>query len=149
MRLKFKMPSLGLYFYVAALAILIAAYVIAIQTFNAFSLAVDRFVLIFPIFAMYIIVLQIVMSYLDDDKPIWFGAIDLLFCFFVLFSFGKLLSPFLTIIGIYFTVNMGDISTYAIVVPKCITGCILFAVSGIVFVTGSFFNIFKKNKEEK
>ena len=138
-----KLPWIGLYFYAVSLIVLIVAYIIALSTFKAYNEAPDRFVIIFPLFAMYIIIAEVVMSFLDKDKPVWFSLIDLAYCFLVLFSFAKLLIPLLTPIGIYFTVNMGDMETYAVVVPRCITGCVLFAVSGALFVIGSFFKIVK------
>ncbi len=148
MKLK-TTPFVGFYLYVASFIVLLVAYIIALSTFNAYSLSPDRFVIIFPLFAMWIIVVQIVMSFVDKNKPAWFNAIDLLFCFLVLFAFGKLLIPFLTPIGIYFTVNMGDMETYAIVVPRCIAGCVLFVVSSLLFVVGSFFKIVKRKEEAK
>lgn len=140
---KNKTPFVGFYFYVASLIVLIIAYVIAISTFNAYGLPPDRFVIVFPIFAMWIIFAQILMSFVDENKPIWFNATDILFCFFVVFTFGRLLIPFLTAIGIYFTVNMGDMETFAIVVPRCITGCAMLVASCVLFIAGSFFKIVK------
>ena len=144
-----RIPFVGFYLYIVAFVILLVAYILALTTFSAYSLSPDRFVVIFPLFAMWIIIVQVVMSFIDEDKPFWLNTIDLLFCFLVLFAFGRLLIPFLTPIGIYFTVNMGDLETYAIVVPRCIAGCVLFAVSCIVFITGSFFKvaIIKEGKE--
>ena len=98
--MKFKrIPFVGFYLYVLSLVLLIVGYVISMSAFQAFSLDVDRFVLIFPIFAMWIIIVQVVMSFVDVNKPLWMGAADLLFCFLVLFAFGRVLIPFLTPIG--------------------------------------------------
>ena len=142
--MKFKrIPFVGFYLYVLSLVLLIVGYVISMSAFQAFSLDVDRFVLIFPIFAMWIIIVQVVMSFVDVNKPLWMGAADLLFCFLVLFAFGRVLIPFLTPIGIYFTVNMGDVATYAIAIPRCITGCVFLIASCIFFIAGNFFKIVK------
>ena len=143
-----RIPFVGFYLYVVSFIVLLVAFIISLSTFKAFNQTPDRFVVIFPIFAMWIILIEIAMSFVDKHKPVWFNAIDLLFCFFVLFAFGKLLIPFLTPIGIYYTVNMGDLETYAIVVPRCITGCVLFVVSALLFVAGSFFKIVKIKEEE-
>lgn len=145
---KLPIPFVGFGLYFVSFVLLLVAYIIAILAFTGFNLPVDRFVLIFPIFGMVIILAQLVVSMLDENKPLWFDGINVLFCFLVLFSFARLLIPFLTPIGIYFTVNMGDVETYAIVVPRCITGCILFAVSCLFFIAANFFKVTYK-KEAK
>jgi hypothetical protein len=142
MKIK-RIPHIGFYLLIASLVCLIVAYILSIATFNAFSYDVNKFVLVLPIFASIIIILEIAMSFIDKDKPFWTRGIDLLFSVFVIFAFANLLIPFLTPIGIYFTVNMGDTETYAIAIPRCIAGCIFYVVSAIIFVASSFFNIVK------
>ena len=142
MKIK-RIPHIGFYLLIVSLICLIVAYFLSFATFNAFSYDVNKFVLVLPIFASIIIILEIAMSFIDKDKPFWTRGIDLLFCVFVIFAFANLLIPFLTPIGIYFTVNMGDTETYAIAIPRCIAGCVFYVVSAIIFVASSFFNIVK------
>lgn len=144
-----RIPFIGFYLYISSLIVLVIAYFIAISTFNVFQYDVDRFVLVFPLLAIWIIVIQIVMSFIDKDKPAWTNVIELAFCALVLIAFAKTLIPFLTNIATYYTVAMGDMKTFAIGVPRCITGCILFIVSCLLFVIGSFFKvvIFKEAKK--
>ena len=142
--MKFKrIPCVGFYLLILSLITLIVAYILSFATFNAFSYDVNKFVIVLPIFAAIIIVLEIAMSFIDKDKPFWTRGIDLLYAVFVIFAFANLLIPFLTPIGIYFTVNMGDTETYAIAIPRCIAGCVFYVVSAITFVVASFFNIVK------
>lgn len=143
-----KIPFVGLYLHALAFICVLVAYILSIRTFNIFGYDVDRFVLILPIFAMWLLVVQVVMSYIDKDKPIWTNVIDLFFCVLLVFAFAKLLIPFLTPIGIFFSVNMGDMATYALGVPRCIAGCVLYVVASILFIVSAFFNIWK-TKEAK
>ena len=143
---KRRLPFVGFYLYALALTVLVVAYIMAISTFKVFSYDVDRFVIILPIFAMWIIILQITMSFFDTNQPVWFNAIDLAFCVLVLFTFAKTLIPFLTNIATFFTVNMGDVKTFAIGVPRCIASCVLLVVSCIIFIVGSFFKIFTERE---
>ena len=142
MKIK-RIPFIGFYFYAASFIVLLIAFIFALSAFNGFNLSPDRFVVVFPLFAMWIILIEVVMAFVDKNKPAWFHAIDILFCFFVLFAFGKLLIPFLTPIGILYTVNMGDVEIYKIVVPRCLAGCVLFVISTVFFIAGSFFKIVK------
>lgn len=134
-----RIPFVGFYLLIISLLLLVIAYFISISTFQAFGYDTDRFVIVLPLFAMWIIIVQAIMSFIDKDKPLWTHAIDLLYCVFVIFTFARLLIPFLTPIGIYFTVNMGDMETYAVGVPRCLAGCVLYIVSCLFFIAASFF----------
>lgn len=136
-------PSVGFYLLAVSFVTLIVGYILSFATFNAFGYTLNRFVIIFPIFAMIITILNLVTSFLDERRPFWASILDLGYSSLTLLSFAHLLIPFLTPIGIYFTVNMGDMETYAIGVPKCITGCVFYLVSTILFVAASFFKNWK------
>ena len=138
-----RIPYIGFYIYIISLITLIIGYITAIQTFNIFQYKLDRFVMIFPLFAMWIILLEIIVSIVDINKPAFTATIDVLFSVFVIFAFAKTLIPFLTNIATFFTVNMGDMALFAVGVPRCITACVLFIVSGIIFIAGSFFKVVK------
>ena len=136
-----RIPAIGFYIYIVSFIVLIIGYITAIQTFNIFQYKLDRFVILFPLFAMWIIVLEIIVSFVDKNKPAFTAAIDILFTVFVIFAFAKTLIPFLTNIATYFTVAMGDMALFAVGVPRCITSCVLFIVSGVLFTIGSFFKV--------
>ena len=142
MKRKLYIPYVGFGAYLIALGLLIAAYILSISTFKVFEYDVDRFVIILPILAAWIIIVQLTMSYIDKEKPVWTNIIEIAYCVLVLFALSKTLIPFLTNIATYFTVAMGDMETFAIGVPRCITACVLFAVSCIFFIVGSFFKMF-------
>lgn len=137
-----RIPTVGFYLLIISLLLLVVAYFVSISTFQLYGYSVDRYVIIFPLFAIWIIGIQVVMSFIDINKPLWTHAIDLAFALLVIFAFAHTLMPFLSIIGVYFTVgNMGDVATNAIGVPRCLTACILYIVSTLVFVVASFFKI--------
>lgn len=143
-------PFVGFFAYVISLILLIVGFALAISTFHVFEYDVDRFVIVLPILAMWIILIQIVMSFVDKEKPVWSNVIEVAYCVLVLFAFARTLIPFLTNIATYFTVTMGDMETFAIGVPRCIAACAFMLVSSIVFVFGSFFRValFKEKKQK-
>ena len=151
MKRRSKIPFVGLFAYIIALGLLIVGYALAISTFHVFEYDVDRFVIVLPLLAMWIIIIQIVMTSIDKEKPVWTNAIEVAYCVLVLFAFAKTLIPFLTNIATYYTVTMGDMETFEIGVPRCITACILMVVSCIFFIVGSYFKMFiyKFNNKEK
>lgn len=150
MNRKRIIPFVGLFAYIFALGFLIAGYALAISTFHVFEYDVDRYVIVLPILAMWIIVIQIVTSFIDEEKPAWSNVIEVAYCILVLFAFAKTLIPFLTNIATYFTVTMGDMETFKIGVPRCITACVMFVISCSFFILGSFFGIvlFKESKKK-
>lgn len=139
MKNKITIPYIGLFAYLIALGLLIAGLVLSISTFQVFQYDVDRFVIVLPIIAAWIIFIQIIMSFLDKEKPIWTNVIEIAYCVLVLFALAKTLIPFLTNIATYYTVTMGDMETFAIGVPRCIISCVMFVISCIFFIIGSFF----------
>lgn len=149
MKNKVVVPYIGLFAYFIALGLLVAGTILSIATFNIFEYDVDRFVIVLPIIAAWIIIIQIVMSFVDKEKPTWTNVIDIAYCVLVLFALANTLIPFLTNIATFYTVAMGDMETFAIGVPRCITACVLLAVSCIIFIIGSFFKtvIVKKENE--
>ena len=149
MKKRVVIPSVGLFAYIVALGLLVAGTILSITTFNIFEYDIDRFVIVLPIIAAWIIIVQIVMSFVDKEKPVWTNVIDIAYCVLVLFALANTLIPFLTNITTFYTVAMGDMETFAIGVPRCITACVLFAVSCIVFIIGSFFKTVIVKKEDE
>ena len=149
MKHKLPIPFVGLFANIIALGLLIAGYILSISTFHVFEYDVDRFVIVLPLLAMWIIIVQTVMSFIDKDKPVWTNVIEVAYCVLVLFAFAKTLIPFLTNIATFYTVTMGDMETFAIGVPRCITACVLMVVSCVFFIIGSYFKIvINRNKED-
>ena len=149
MKKRVVIPSVGLFAYIVALGLLVAGTILSITTFNIFEYDIDRFVIVLPIIAAWIIIVQIVMSFVDKEKPVWTNVIDIAYCVLVLFALANTLIPFLTNITTFYTVAMGDMETFAIGVPRCITACVLFAVSCIAFIIGSFFKTVIVKKEDE
>ena len=149
MKHKLPIPFVGLFANIIALGLLIVGYILSISTFHVFEYDVDRFVIVLPLLAMWIIIVQTVMSFIDKDKPVWTNVIEVAYCVLVLFAFAKTLIPFLTNIATFYTVTMGDMETFAIGVPRCITACVLMVVSCVFFIIGSYFKIvINRNKED-
>ena len=149
MKHKLPIPFVGLFANIIALGLLIAGYILSISTFHIIEYDVDRFVIVLPLLAMWIIIVQTVMSFIDKDKPVWTNVIEVAYCVLVLFAFAKTLIPFLTNIATFYTVTMGDMETFAIGVPRCITACVLMVVSCVFFIIGSYFKIvINRNKED-
>jgi len=145
---KFPIPFVGLIAYIISLGLLVVGYILAISTFQVFEYDIDRFVIVLPILAIWIIVVQVVMSFLGKEKSL-LVVLEIAYCVLVLFTLSKTLIPFLTNIATYYTVTMGDMETFAIGVPRCITACVLMVVSCIFFIIGSFFKMVKGNENNQ
>ena len=76
MKRRSKIPFVGLFAYIIALGLLIVGYALAISTFHVFEYDVDRFVIVLPLLAMWIIIIQIVMTSIDKEKPVWTNVIE-------------------------------------------------------------------------
>ena len=149
-RLK-KMPFVGFGFFLLALIALIIGYALTFKTYQLdHNSDPNRLVVILPIFAIWILLIQLVMSFIDDNRPVWLDAINVVYCFLVLFAFGKFISGFLEYIGIYYTVHeMGDVATMEAVVPKAILASVFLIVSCVLFIVGSFFKVYIDNKKKE
>ncbi len=148
-RKSIPIPGVGSILQLLSLILLVVGFIFYFACWSAFGYGQDRFVIAFTILAIWVSILMLATDFFDAKRPIWVASIGLVYCFFVLFSFGRILAPCISPIGILFTVNMGDMETYAIGVPRCFVSIGGYLLSALFFVASSFFGGFQHQEEEQ
>ncbi len=142
--LKVKKPAVGFYLLAAALAVIIAAFIVSVDTFRVFHYDLDKWVVALNVIILWTLVCILANSFFLGDKflpSVFFYGIALFCTVIALF---KLLIPCLSPIGIYFTVhNMGDVEANALGVPRCIAGVALYVVAIVLLTTSAFMRVSK------
>ena len=146
--LKLKKPSLGFYFLISSLVFTIIGFILYFRTFSIFSYQQSKQVIIYVIIALWGTLYLIINNLFFGEKPYIGNLFYFSNCFSLLLSFTYLLVPCLSQIAVFFTVNMGDMETYALGVPRCIAGCIFFVLAAILNVVSAYFNITRGTKYE-
>jgi len=131
---------------ISSLIMIIVGFCLYFLTFNVFHYNQDRYVISLTIIAIWCVVLSI-LNMLLIKKPLNLDLFNLITPFALMIAMGKFLIPCLSPIGIYFTVNMGDMATYALGVPRCISGVAFYILAITLNVISSFFSI--KEREVK
>ena len=143
--MKTRLKSFKLWFLVAAIIMTFVGFMLYFSTFAAFNYSQDRWVIALTIISLWGLVV-LAINALVFAKPFRFEFFYVVIPFALVIAIGKLLIPCLSPIGIYFTVNMGDMETYAIGVPRCIAGVVFYLLGVILTIVASFFS-FKKEVE--
>lgn len=121
-----------------SLIIMIVGFILYFSTFRVFGYSDSKWVIGLTIIALWLEII-VLANQAFANKPFYVSFIYILIPFMVMIIIGQYLIPCLSPIGIYFTVNMGDMETYALGVPRCIAGVALYLVSAIALIGASFF----------
>jgi len=148
MKIKLNKPSVGFILLACSLVFTIVAFILYNSTFNVFNYQPSNQVIAYTIIALWGILFLLINSLLAGNKPVLGSIFYLINCFALLFAFSYLLIPCLSQIAVFFTVNMGDMETYALGVPRCIAGCVFFVLALLCNIVSSFFNVVKEPKYE-
>ncbi len=149
MKLQIKKPFVGFYLLACSLLFTIIGFALYFATFRTFDYQDDRWVIALTIISLYSILFLMINGLLAGDQPFWTGIFHLVITFALVISFANFLIPCLSPIGIYFTVNMGDMETYAIGVPRCLAGVAFYVLAILCNVVSSFFSpVFQRKKQK-
>ncbi|MCH5162810.1 MAG: hypothetical protein J1G38_04905 [Clostridiales bacterium] len=149
--IKFKKPSVGFYLLVASTVLAIAAFVMYSLTYDALTYASDKWVIASMVIAFWCLGCLMLTSVISGngakitDVFYWLGVMSLTLALF------KFITPCLSPIGVYFTVNMGNMEAYSIGVPRGIAGAVLYVLSVLSLIVSAFFSptVSEKKKEKK
>lgn len=144
MKIELRKPGVGFILLACSLVFTIVGFILYQSTFNVFSYQPSKQVIIYTIITIWGLLYLLINGLISGNKPYIGNIFYLINCFSLLLAFSYLLIPCLSQIAVFFTVNMGDMETYALGVPRCIAGCVFFALAMIFNVISSFFNITKK-----
>lgn len=124
----------------------IVGFILYFTAINAMEYEADRFVIALTIMALWSLIFLIVNSLFKNDNPFWTSIFYIVITFTLFLGFSFFLSSFLSPIGVYFTVNMGDMEKYALGVPRCLAGVACYVLAIITNVVSSFFKPFVMEK---
>jgi hypothetical protein len=136
--INIQKPRAGFYVTAAALVLSIVGFVLYFKAFEALGYNDDRWVIALTVIAFWSMAFLTVNALFAGDSPFWSCVFYVIIVFALLIALAKFLSACLSPIGIYFTVNMGDMAAYAQGVPRCIAGVACYAVAAICIVVASF-----------
>lgn len=145
--LKLKTPSVGLYLTLTSIVLAIAGLIMFFETYNVYKYSINRWALAYTIIAIWLMATSIVNTLIRGNKPIWFGALNVVAVILLTLAATKFFSPCVSPMAIYFTVNMGDVQTQALGVPRSLWAMGLYLVSIIIFVVSSFFSLARKENK--
>lgn len=139
MKIKLQIPRVGFILLALSLIFTIIGYCYYQYTFEVFNYQPSKLIIAMTIISVWSTISLLVNSLFFSDKHSFFDVFYLINVVAVILSFAYLLMPCLSPIGVYFTVNMGDMETYSKGVPSCITGCVFYVLSAIITIVASFF----------
>ena len=139
MKLKIKIPGIGFILLFLSLIFTFVGFILYFRTFSIFHYLESRVTIATTIIAILGTLFLLVNSLISEDKPYHLNVLYIINVVALLFAFAYFLIPCLSPIGIYFTVNMGDMETYALGVPRCIAGCVFYVLATVFNVVASFF----------
>ncbi len=142
---KIKKPSVGFYLSLASLVFAIVACVLYFLTYDALHFT-DRWVTALTFIGLWSLVFLTVSALVTGNKPFYVDIFYVIAAFTLTVAALKFLVPCLSPIGIYYTVTMGDMESYAVGVPRCIACCVFFVVSVVCLIVSAFFRISKKEE---
>ena len=144
--LKLKVPRTGFYLLLSATVLSAVAFGLYFGAFDALSFGDDKWVIALTVFSFWSMAVLMVNSLFAGDEPSWTGVFYVITVMALLVSMARLLMACLSPIGIYFTVNMGNMEAYALGVPRCIAGVACYLVATICVAVSAFFSPTKERR---
>ncbi len=135
---RIKRMHVGFYLMVIAFACTIAAMITYTQTYNVFGYKFNRWVFLMTFLAMWCMLFMLVNTFIVGDKPKWVSYLYIVISFTLVLSVVQFINPCLSPIGIYFTVNMGNMDVNKIGVPKAILTAIFYMIAIFCNLIASF-----------
>lgn len=147
--LKIRKPGAGFFLLAVSLLLTIIGFCYFFSSYNVFGFVYSRTVIALTIIAMWSMLVLMGCALYGGERPLWLAAFYLVTVFCLAVSAIEFIKPGLGNIATYFTVNMGDMETYAVAVPRTITGVALYAVATLFALVASFFRATLRTAEEK
>lgn len=147
--LKIKKPGVGFYLLAASMLFTVIGFCYFFSSYNVFGFVYSRTVIALTVLALWSMTVLLASALYNGERPLWLAAFYLITVFGLAVSAVEFIKPGLGNIATYFTVNMGDMETYAVAVPQTITGVVMYVVAAVLAIASSFFRITLRSAEEK
>lgn len=148
-RLKIKKPGIGFYLLAASMLFTVIGFCYFFSSYSVFGFVYSRTVIALTVLALWSMTVLLASALYNGERPLWLAAFYLITVFGLAVSAVEFIKPGLGNIATYFTVNMGDMETYAVAVPQTITGVVMYVVAAVLAIASSFFRITLRSAEEK
>ena len=138
LKAKIRIPGLG--FGAAALAFVcvLVAFILYFPTYSAGGYAQSRWTIMCCVLSMWLLLLLIANGLFFGEKPAWASVIYAAAAFLITYGALRFIQPCLTQIGIYFTVNMGDIEMNRAVTYYSITAEVFYVLGAVFTIVSAF-----------
>ncbi len=147
--LKIKKPGVGFYLLAASMLFTVIGFCYFFSSYSVFGFVYSRTVIALTVLALWSMTVLLASALYNGERPLWLAAFYLITVFGLAVSAVEFIKPGLGNIATYFTVNMGDMETYAVAVPQTITGVVMYVVAAVLAIASSFFRITLRSAEEK
>lgn len=147
--LKIKKPGVGFYLLAASMLFTVIGFCYFFSSYDVFGFVYSRTVIALTVLALWSMTVLLASALYNGERPLWLAAFYLITVFGLAVSAVEFIKPGLGNIATYFTVNMGDMETYAVAVPQTITGVVMYVVAAVLAIASSFFRITLRSAEEK
>lgn len=141
---KIKKCRAGVYLILIAVVAVSIGFVSFLKAYDVFGYKTERWGISMTAIGIWLLAFMVFNAFYGGNKPIWTWSIYVVVTFFFALSMIRFLTPCLSPIGIYFTVNnMGDVEANALGVPKAIVGVVCYLIAIISVIVSSFFKAVK------
>ncbi len=136
---KVKGLRIGFYLLVVALATAIAGLVLFLQTYEIFGYKMEKWGISLTVLGAWLIAALVANAFYGGNNPKWSWVFYGVAIAFLVVAMIMFITPVLSPIGIYFTVNnMGDVEANALGVPRSIAAAACYVVSALCIIVASF-----------
>jgi hypothetical protein len=138
--------NVGFFLAVFALIFTVLAGVLFYRTYTVFGYVLNRWVFTLTLLSAWGLLMSLVNAVAVGERPYWFTFIHVFISFFLMMALILFIKPCLSPIGIYFTVNMGDVETNAVGVPLSLEAAGAYALAFFCNLLVAFFGTTKPRK---
>ena len=141
---KFSSLRAGFYLFIVAIIALAIGFASFLQAYEVFGYQTERWGISLTALSLWLMAFMIFNAFYGGNNPKWTWVIYAVITLFLIIAMIEFLTPCLSPMGIYFTVNnMGDVEANAIGVPKAIVGIVFYIISVLSIAVASFMKTVK------
>lgn len=144
-----KSLHVGFFFTLLSLILSIVALVLFVITYNIFGYNLNRWVFLMTFMSIWLMGFVTVNTIFNGEQPFWVSYLYVIVTTLLVFSLVQFINPCLSPIGVYFTVNMGDVETNALGVPRAIATAVFYVLAIIFNLIASFLPSVSKGGENR
>ena len=147
--MKPNKPSVGYVLLAVSFVFAATAFVLYFTTYNALHYEANLYVIALTVIGLWSFGCLLANGLFAKNRPFWMDVFFVIGVFALVLAAILFLSSCLSPIGIYFTVNMGDVEANAAGVPRCLAGVAFYALSAILATVAAFLNFPAKEARDE